>query len=176
MVHNGIEYGDMQMIAESYFLMKHLLGMTPAEMHQVFGDWNEGELDSYLIEITRDIMAYKDEETGEPLVDMILDTAGQKGTGKWTSVSALDLGTPAPTVAEAVFARFMSALKEERVAASQILGGPAPRFDGDQRGIRRGDPPGALRQQDLLLRPGLPTAEDGGRRATTGSSTSAASP
>jgi 6-phosphogluconate dehydrogenase len=125
MVHNGIEYGDMQMISEAYFLMKHLLGMTPAEMHQVFKVWNEGELDSYLIEITRDILAYVDEETGQPMVDVILDTAGQKGTGKWTSQSALDMGTPAPTVAEAVFARFMSALKAERVAASQVLRGPA---------------------------------------------------
>ncbi|MFC2030673.1 decarboxylating NADP(+)-dependent phosphogluconate dehydrogenase [Chloroflexota bacterium] len=132
MVHNGIEYGDMQMIAESYFLMKHLLGMTPAEMHQVLKAWNEGELNSYLIEITRDIMAYVDEETGEPMVEMILDTAGQKGTGKWTSQSALDMGTPAPTVAEAVFARFMSALKEERVAASEILGGPVPAYEGDR--------------------------------------------
>jgi 6-phosphogluconate dehydrogenase len=132
MVHNGIEYGDMQMIAEAYFLMKHLLGMTPAEMHQVFKAWNEGELNSYLIEITRDIMAYEDEETSQPLVEMILDTAGQKGTGKWTSVSALDMGTPAPTVAEAVFARFMSALKAERVAASKVLGGPMLEFEGER--------------------------------------------
>jgi len=135
MVHNGIEYGDMQMIAESYFLMKHLLGMTPAEMHEVFKTWNEGELNSYLIEITRDIMAYVDEETGQPLVEMILDTAGQKGTGKWTSQSALDMGTPAPTVAEAVFARFMSALKEERVAASKVLEGPQPGYDGDREAL-----------------------------------------
>jgi 6-phosphogluconate dehydrogenase len=132
MVHNGIEYGDMQMIAESYFLMKHLLGMTPTEMHQVFKAWNEGELDSYLIEITRDIMAYQDEETGQPLVEMILDTAGQKGTGKWTSISALDMGTPAPTVAEAVFARFMSALKAERLAASKVLDGPTPALERDR--------------------------------------------
>jgi 6-phosphogluconate dehydrogenase len=123
MVHNGIEYADMQTIAESYFLMKHLLGLTPAEMHGVYRDWNEGELNSYLIEITGDIMAYVDEETGQPLVEMILDTAGQKGTGKWTSQSALDLGAPAPTIAEAVFARFMSALKGERVAASEVLAG-----------------------------------------------------
>jgi 6-phosphogluconate dehydrogenase len=132
MVHNGIEYGDMQMISEAYFLMKHLLDMKPAEMHEVFKAWNEGELNSYLIEITRDIMAYVDEETGEPMVDVILDTAGQKGTGKWTSQSALDMGTPAPTVAEAVFARFMSAIKEERVAASEILEGPKPAFEGDK--------------------------------------------
>jgi 6-phosphogluconate dehydrogenase len=132
MVHNGIEYGDMQMIAESYFLMKHLLGMAPAEMHEVFKVWNEGELDSYLIEITRDILAHVDEETGQPMVDVILDTAGQKGTGKWTSQSALDMGAPAPTVTEAVFARFMSAIKEERVAASSILEGPIPGYDGDR--------------------------------------------
>jgi 6-phosphogluconate dehydrogenase len=132
MVHNGIEYGDMQMIAEAYFLMKHLLGMTPSEMHQVFKEWNEGELNSYLIEITRDILAFVDEETGKPMVDVILDTAGQKGTGKWTSQSALDMGTPAPTVAEAVFARFMSAIKEERVAASTVLEGPMPTYAGDK--------------------------------------------
>ena len=135
MVHNGIEYGDMQMIAEAYFLMKHLLGMTPSEMHQVFEEWNEGELNSYLIEITRDILAYVDEETGQPMVDVILDTAGQKGTGKWTSQSALDMGTPAPTVAEAVFARFMSAIKEERLAASKILEGPTSTFDGDAEAL-----------------------------------------
>ena len=132
MVHNGIEYGDMQMISEAYFLMKHLLGMTPDEMHQVFKKWNEGELNSYLIEITRDILAHVDEESGKPMVDVILDTAGQKGTGKWTSQSALDMGTPAPTVAEAVFARFMSAIKEERVAASKVLEGPVPTYDGDR--------------------------------------------
>ena len=133
MVHNGIEYGDMQMIAEAYFLMKHLLGMTPAEMHLVFKGWNEGELDSYLVEITRDILATVDPETGRPMVDVILDTAGQKGTGKWTSQSALDMGTPAPTVAEAVFARFISAIKEERVAASAILEGPEVLFDIDRQ-------------------------------------------
>ena len=132
MVHNGIEYGDMQMISEAYFLMKHLLGMMPDEMHQVFKEWNEGELNSYLIEITRDILAHVDEQTGKPMVDVILDTAGQKGTGKWTSQSALDMGAPAPTVAEAVFARFMSAIKEERVAASKVLEGPVPTYDGDR--------------------------------------------
>jgi 6-phosphogluconate dehydrogenase len=132
MVHNGIEYGDMQMIAESYFLMKHLLGMTPVEMHKVFEKWNEGELDSYLVEITSNILAYVDSETGKPMVDVILDTAGQKGTGKWTSQSALDMGAPAPTVAEAVFARFMSAIKAERTEASRILGGPVPTFVGDR--------------------------------------------
>jgi 6-phosphogluconate dehydrogenase len=132
MVHNGIEYADMQMIAESYFLMKHLLGMEPGDMHPVFRAWNQGELNSYLIEITGDILAYVDKESGKPKVDVILDTAGQKGTGKWTSQSALDMGTPAATVAEAVFARFMSAVKEERIAASKVLHGPEPVFDGDR--------------------------------------------
>ena len=132
MCHNGIEYGDMQMICEAYMLMKNILGMSPDEMHGIFAEWNKGELDSYLIEITRDILAKKDPETGMPMVDVILDTAGQKGTGKWTSQSALDLGIPAQTVAEAVFARTMSAIKEERSAASNILSGPEPSFDGDR--------------------------------------------
>jgi 6-phosphogluconate dehydrogenase len=132
MVHNGIEYGDMQMIAESYFLMLHLLGMAPADMSSVFKVWNKGELNSYLIEITGDILACMDEETGKAMVDVILDRAGQKGTGKWTSQSALDMGTPAPTVAEAVFARFMSAVKEERIAASKVLAGPEPTLERDK--------------------------------------------
>ncbi len=131
-VHNGIEYGDMQMICEAYNLMKNVLGMSTEEMHNVFGEWNKGELDSYLIEITRDILAKKDEETNEPIVELILDTAGQKGTGKWTSQAALDLGIPAQTVAEAVFARAMSAIKEERVAASKELKGPDAKFTGDK--------------------------------------------
>jgi len=133
MVHNGIEYADMQLIAEAYFVMNHLLGLTPAEMHTVFQSWNNGELNSYLIGITAEILAWRDEETGQSLVERILDTAGQKGTGKWTSQSALDIGTPAPTIAEAVLARFMSALKEERVAASRLLPGPTPRFEGDRQ-------------------------------------------
>ena len=132
MVHNGIEYGDMQMICEAYLLMKNLLGMDPAEMSDVFRTWDEGDLNSYLIEITADILGKKDEETGLPVIDVILDTAGQKGTGKWTSQSALDLGCPAPTVAEAVFARCISAVKDERVAASKVLTGPKPAFDGDR--------------------------------------------
>ncbi len=132
MVHNGIEYGDMQLIAESYFIMKELLKMTPDEMHEVFAEWNKGELDSYLIEITADILAYKDED-GEPLVEKILDTAGQKGTGKWTAIAALDEGVPLTLIAESVFARFLSAQKEERVAASKVLHGPAPRFEGDRQ-------------------------------------------
>ena len=133
MVHNGIEYGDMQMICESYWMMKTVLGMSAEEMQPVFEKWNEGELDSYLIEITRDIMGKKDEETGQSMLDVILDTAGQKGTGKWTSQAALDLGVPAPTVAEAVFARTMSAIKEERVDASKVLKGPDPQFSGDKQ-------------------------------------------
>ncbi len=133
MVHNGIEYGDMQMICEAYLLMSRVLGMSADEIHEVFKDWNEGELNSYLIEITRDILGTRDTETGKPMLDVILDTAGQKGTGKWTSQSALDMGTPAPTVAEAVFARCVSALKEYRVEASKILSGPqAGVFDGDR--------------------------------------------
>ncbi|MGE5617799.1 MAG: decarboxylating NADP(+)-dependent phosphogluconate dehydrogenase [Sphingomonadaceae bacterium] len=123
MIHNGIEYGDMQLICESYQLMKDVLGLDAGEMHRVFVDWNRGELDSYLIDITGQILAKKDED-GAPLVDKILDAAGQKGTGKWTSVSALDLGVPVTLIAEAVFARALSALKEERVAASAILPGP----------------------------------------------------
>jgi 6-phosphogluconate dehydrogenase len=132
MVHNGIEYGDMQLISEAYYLMKNALGMNAAELHDTFAKWNEGDLDSYLIEITRDIFAKVDEETGQPLVELILDKAGQKGTGKWTSQSALDLGTPAPTIAEAVFARCMSAIKDERVAASQQLKGPEGKYQGDK--------------------------------------------
>ena len=131
MVHNGIEYGDMQLITEAYFIMKNLLGMSVDEMHEVFKEWNEGDLDSYLIEITRDIMAYKDED-GEPLVEKILDTAGQKGTGKWTAVASLDHGTPLTLIAEAVYARFLSAMKDERVEASKILSGPTPEFKGDK--------------------------------------------
>jgi 6-phosphogluconate dehydrogenase len=131
MTHNGIEYGDMQLISESYYLMKHLLGLGNDEMHEVFADWNRGKLDSYLVEITRDILAYRDEK-GEYVLDRVLDTAGQKGTGKWTAVSALEMGIPLTLITEAVLARFLSALKEERVAASRVLGGPAPAFDGDR--------------------------------------------
>src|SRR5512142_1821695 len=123
MVHNGIEYGDMQLICEAYQLMKDGLGMTAEEMHQVFAEWNKSELDSYLIEITRDILAFKDAD-GQPLVEKILDTAGQKGTGKWTVISSQDLGVPITLIAEAVYARMISALKDERVAASKQLRGP----------------------------------------------------
>jgi 6-phosphogluconate dehydrogenase len=131
MVHNGIEYGDMQLISESYHLMKQALGMSNEEMHEAFARWNDGELDSYLIEITRDILATKDEE-GRYVLDLILDTAGQKGTGKWTVISAATLGVPMTLVAEAVFARALSALKEERLEADKILRGPDASFDGDR--------------------------------------------
>jgi len=131
MVHNGIEYGDMQLISEAYNLMKNLLGMNADEMHEVFREWNEGELDSYLIEITRDILGYRDED-GEALVEKILDTAGQKGTGKWTGIEALDLGIPLTLIGESVFARCLSALKEERVEASKVLSGPVPSYSGDR--------------------------------------------
>jgi 6-phosphogluconate dehydrogenase len=132
MVHNGIEYGDMQLICEAYMIMKDLLGMSADEMHEVFKDWNKGELDSYLIEITRDILAFKDTD-GKPLVDKILDTAGQKGTGKWTGVASLDLGVPLTLIGEAVYARCISAQKEERVEASKLLSGPKPSFTGDKK-------------------------------------------
>ena len=130
MTHNGIEYGDMQLIGEAYFLMKELLGMSASEMQQIFQKWNEGELNSYLIEITADILGRVDEETGLPLIDVILDSAGSKGTGKWTSQEALELGVVAPTIVDAVFARYLSAIKEERVEASKLLKGPEPKFEG----------------------------------------------
>ncbi|MDR3267683.1 MAG: decarboxylating NADP(+)-dependent phosphogluconate dehydrogenase [Tannerella sp.] len=143
MVHNGIEYGDMQLICEVYQLMKDLLGMSAPEMHEVFKTWNEGELNSYLVEITRDILAYRNEE-GEIVVDKILDTAGQKGTGKWTGVSALDLGIPLTLIGESVFARCLSAQKDERIAASRQLTGPQPTFDGGDRQAFLGDLKNAL--------------------------------
>ncbi len=133
MVHNGIEYGDMQLIGEAYALLKGALGMTPPELHEVFAAWNKTELDSYLIEITSRIFTKKDSATGNYLVDMILDAAGQKGTGKWTSQIALDLGVPLTLITEAVFARSMSALKDQRIAASRELKGPRSKFAGDRR-------------------------------------------
>jgi len=131
MVHNGIEYGDMQLITEAYQIMRDLLHLSADEMHLIFKEWNKGELDSYLIEITRDILSYKDTD-GKPLVDKILDTAGQKGTGKWTAVAALDLGIPLTLIGEAVFSRCLSAVKSERVNASKILHGPVAKFTGDK--------------------------------------------
>ncbi len=132
MVHNGIEYGDMQLICEAYHIMHELLGMTADEMHEVFKEWNKGDLDSYLIEITRDILAYKDTD-GKPMIDKILDTAGQKGTGKWTGITALDLGIPLTLIGESVFSRCLSAQKEERVRASKILTGTDKKFDGNKK-------------------------------------------
>jgi 6-phosphogluconate dehydrogenase len=134
MVHNGIEYGDMQMICETYQMMKDGLGMSNQQMHDVFSKWNGGVLDSYLIEITRDILGFVDED-GTSTVDVILDKAGQKGTGKWTAISALDVGQPLTLIGEAVFARCLSALKEERVSASKVLKGPDSKFDGDAEAL-----------------------------------------
>ncbi len=130
MVHNGIEYGDMQLICEAYQLMNEGVGLDHDRMHQIFAEWNEGELDSYLIEITRDILGFRDED-GQPVLEKILDTAGQKGTGKWTAMSALEMGIPLSLIGEAVLARFLSALKEERVAAEKVLSGPEATFGGD---------------------------------------------
>lgn len=133
MVHNGIEYGDMQLICEAYFILKHALDLSNEEMHQVFNDWNQSELASYLIEITRDIFTVKDKATGQYLVDMILDTAQQKGTGKWMSQHALDLGVPTTLITEAVYARCLSAQKDARVRASKVLSGPSEKFSGDRQ-------------------------------------------
>jgi 6-phosphogluconate dehydrogenase len=133
MVHNGIEYGDIQLICECYSIMKDILGMSNDQMHETFAEWNKGDLDSYLIEITRDILAKKDDD-GRYVLDYILDTAGQKGTGKWTAIAALDAGVPLTLIGESVFARSLSAQKEERVAASGILRGPKPSgFTGDRK-------------------------------------------
>ncbi len=134
MVHNGIEYGDMQLICEAYHLMKDLLGMSADEMHEVFEEWNTQELDSYLVEITRDILGYKDED-GSPIVEKILDTAGQKGTGKWTAIAALDEGIPLTLIGEAVFARCLSAMKDERVIASKAINGTKANFTGDKKAL-----------------------------------------
>ena len=134
MVHNGIEYGDMQLIGEAYHLLKSVLNVSVEELHEIFTEWNQGELDSYLIEITADIFSKYDPETGKPMVDVILDAAGQKGTGKWTSQSALDLGVPLSMITESVFSRFLSAMKDERIAASKILNGPKTEaFSGDKK-------------------------------------------
>lgn len=135
MVHNGIEYGDMQLISEAYYILKKALHLPASELHEVFARWNRGVLNSYLIEITGDIFLQQDESTGKPLVEIIRDQAGQKGTGKWTSQSALELGVPVPTITEAVFARCMSAYKEERVAAAPLLAGPAEPYQGDKQAL-----------------------------------------
>jgi 6-phosphogluconate dehydrogenase len=135
MVHNGIEYGDMQLICEAYHVMRTMLGLQPAALHDVFARWNDGPLDSYLIQITRDILGFNDPETGKPMIDLILDTAGQKGTGKWTVISACDLGVPLTLIAEAVFARTLSAQKEERVAASKVLKVHSTAFTGNHQAM-----------------------------------------
>ncbi|HLH05199.1 MAG TPA: decarboxylating NADP(+)-dependent phosphogluconate dehydrogenase [Bryobacteraceae bacterium] len=135
MVHNGIEYGDMQLICEAYQLLKDGLGLSADELHEIFAEWNKGELDSYLIEITAEILSKKSEEDNQPMVDKILDTAGQKGTGKWTVISALDLGMPVTLIGEAVFGRCLSALKDERVAASKVLHGPSHRIDSQDKKV-----------------------------------------
>lgn len=135
MVHNGIEYGDMQLIAESYDLLKRVLGLSNAEIQAIFEEWNEGELDSYLIEITKEVLKRKDDEGEGYIVDKILDKAGNKGTGKWTSESALDLGVPLPLITESVFARYISTYKDERVKASKVLSGPAVNFSGDKKEV-----------------------------------------
>jgi 6-phosphogluconate dehydrogenase len=135
MVHNGIEYGDMQMICEAYALMQGLLGLKASEMGAIFSEWNQGMLGSFLVEITADILKQKDPASKKAFVDIVLDTAGQKGTGKWTSVNALDMGVPAPTIAESVFARCISAVKEERVAASKILKGPSKKYKGSKKAL-----------------------------------------
>ena len=133
MIHNGIEYGDMQLIAEAYDIMRSGLGLGAQEMSDIFNEWNEGELNSFLIEVTAKVLSVKDDETGNPLVDMILDTAGQKGTGRWTSQVGLDLGVPIPTMNSAIEARFISRDKAERVAASKELEGPSAKFTGDKK-------------------------------------------
>lgn len=133
MVHNGIEYGDMQLICEAYSILKHAAGLTNQELYEVFAEWNRGELESYLIEITRDIFTVIDPDTNEHLVDKILDTAQQKGTGKWMSQHALDLGVPTTLITEAVYARALSALKESRVRAAKVLSGPDKKFSGDKK-------------------------------------------
>ena len=176
MVHNGIEYGDMQLICEAYQLMKEGLGMSNEEMHDVFAEWNKGELDSYLIEITRDILGYKDPRRAKHVVDKILDTAGQKGTGKWTSVSSLDLGMPVTLIGEAVYARCLSAMKDERVAASQDSVGTEVQVRRRPEGVRRRHPAGAAGLQDRLLRAGLHAAARGGQGIQLESATTAESP
>ena len=172
MVHNGIEYADMQLIAEAYDLLSELLGLSAAELSAIFAEWNKGDLNSYLIEITATVLAKVDAGTGRPLVDVILDEAEQKGTGRWTSQSALDLGVPVTAITEAVFARSLSARKAERVRASEILPGPAGAgaragvwgAPGERRGAGGGRPPGPLRLQGGGLRPGLPAARRRGDR------------
>jgi 6-phosphogluconate dehydrogenase len=135
MVHNGIEYGDMQLICEAYWMLKNALGLSNDELYDVFAEWNRGELDSYLIEITRDILSVRDPETGGPLLDLVMDAAGAKGTGKWMSQLALDLGVPSTLVTEAVYARSLSAMRDARIRASRVLAGPSGTYQGDRQGF-----------------------------------------
>ena len=177
MVHNGIEYGDMQLICEAYWMLKNALGLSNDELYDVFAAWNRGELDSYLIEITRDIFSVKDAETGEYLVDKILDTAGAKGTGKWMSQLALDLGVPSTLVTEAVYAR--CALGDEgrpRCGPARCCAGPAGKYQGDRGEVHRAGAAGTLCLEDLQLRPGLRANAGRGRPSTTGRWISARSP
>ena len=176
MVHNGIEYGDMQLIAEAYDIMRNVLGLGAAEMADIFDEWNRGALSSFLIEITAKILRVKDPETGKPLVDLILDKAGQKGTGKWTSEVALDLGVAVPTINASVDARTLSGRKDERVEASRQIGGPRRgELRRRQEGDDRGDPRRALRVEDLLVRAGDEPDPRRLARSGTGTSTSAKS-
>ena len=170
MVHNGIEYGDMQLICEAYLMLKEAAGLSNDELYDVFDQWNRGELESYLIEITRDIFSVKDDQGGDGyLVDKILDAAGAKGTGKWMSQLALDLGVPSTLVTEAVYARGLSALKDARVRASKVLEGPTAASSGvnigDKQGVHRSRAAGPLCLEDLQLRPGLRAASGGGQGA-----------
>ena len=165
MVHNGIEYGDMQLICEAYQLLKDGLGVSADELHDIFAEWNKGELDSYLIEISAEIFAKKDED-GQPLVDKILDAAGQKGTGKWTCVSALDNGMPVTLIGEAVFARCLSSMKDARVEASKALKRPEDSASHRSRAVHRRRSPRSLLLENHLLRPGLHAARS--RRQRTG--------
>ncbi len=156
MVHNGIEYADMQLIAEAYDLLRTGLGATPAQIAEIFRTWNEGDLDSFLIQITADVLAHVDERTGKPFIDIVLDQAEQKGTGRWTVQSALDLGIPITGIAEATFARSLSGHADQRAAAREAFGGQAEPLSGADRGrVHRAGPPGAVRLQGGGLRPGL---------------------
>ncbi len=155
MVHNGIEYGDMQLICEAYFLLKQAVGLTNDELFDVFDAWNKTELESYLIEITRDIFSVKDHDSGDMLVDRILDTAQQKGTGKWMSQHALDLGVPTTLITEAVYSRCLSAQKDARVRASKLLTGPEGAFKGDRKTVHRGRAASSLRVENFELCPGI---------------------
>ena len=154
MVHNGIEYGDMQLIAETYDLLRRGLGLEASRLADIFAEWNEGELQSYLIEITATVLRKVDEETGTPLVDLVLDEAQQKGTGRWMSQNAMDIGAPIPTIDAAVESRIISALKEEREAASRVLHGPSPRFGGDAAALVADARAALYASEDHLLRAG----------------------